>query len=124
MAYNPTIEHGNADYRSWAQIPSAAFTDQGEDGIALENRKYAKLVQIANTGANVFYGQYAQYIVDNSGVDGNVYVCKAAVGSSILSAVWQASKINVTGTVTTITWADGNTNFDNIANNAATLTYS
>ena len=124
MAYNPTIEHGNADYRSWTQLPSGSVQDLGEADVELQNRQYAKLVQIVNPGANVTYGQFAQYIIDNSSVDGNVFVCKAAIGSSILSAVWQASKINTTGTITTITWADGNTNFDNIANDAATLTYT
>lgn len=51
------------------------------------------------------------------------YVGKAAIGSSSASALWQIKKIDETsGTV--ITWADGNSNFDNIWDNRASLTYS
>lgn len=51
------------------------------------------------------------------------YIAKAAAGSSQASAVWQAQKINET-TGTVITWADGNTNFDNVATDLTVLTYS
>jgi hypothetical protein len=51
------------------------------------------------------------------------YVGKAAIGSATSSAVWQIKKIDESsGTV--ITWADGNSSFDNIWDNRASLTYS
>lgn len=53
------------------------------------------------------------------------YLGDAAVGSSISTASWRIQKLEfgVTGSVT-ITFADGNTNFDNIWNNRASLSYS
>ena len=52
------------------------------------------------------------------------YVAKAAVGSAESAASWQAKKITVSGSDTTITWADGNTNYDNIATDLTALSYS
>ena len=51
------------------------------------------------------------------------YVAQAAIGSAQSSAVWRAKKIDESsGTV--ITWADGNANFDNQADDLASLSYS
>lgn len=53
------------------------------------------------------------------------YLGDAAVGSVTSTASWRIQKLEfgVTGSVT-ITFADGNTNFDNIWNNRASLSYS
>ncbi len=51
------------------------------------------------------------------------YVGKAAIGSGNGSAVWQIQKLVVTGTVTTATWADSDSNFDNVWTNRASLSY-
>lgn len=56
--------------------------------------------------------------------DGTVYVGKALAGSATSSSVWQIKKISVSGTVTTIAWADGNQEFDNSWDNRALLSYS
>jgi hypothetical protein len=52
------------------------------------------------------------------------YVGEAALGSATSAAVWRIKRISVSGTVTTITWADGNENFDNVWDNRASLSYS
>jgi hypothetical protein len=52
------------------------------------------------------------------------YIGKAALGSTLGDAVWQIQKIEVSGTVTRITWADANSEFDNVWNNRALLTYN
>lgn len=50
------------------------------------------------------------------------YIGKAPVGSLASDAVWKIMKIDESsGTV--ITYADGNSNFDNVWNNRASLTY-
>jgi hypothetical protein len=54
----------------------------------------------------------------------DIYFGYAAAGSSAASAVWRVKHIVVSGTTTTTTYADGNTNFDNIWNNRLSLTYS
>lgn len=51
------------------------------------------------------------------------YVAEATPGSSQSSAVWRVQKIDET-TGAVITWADGNTNFDNVATDLTALTYS
>jgi hypothetical protein len=58
-------------------------------------------------------------------VSGTVtYVGKAAVGSGSASAVWQISKLEQSGAVLSVTYADGNANFDNVWNDRAGLSYS
>lgn len=52
------------------------------------------------------------------------YVGKADPGTSGSAASWQIQRITVSGTITTIEFADGNSDFDNIWNNRASLTYS
>jgi hypothetical protein len=57
-------------------------------------------------------------------VGATTYVCDAPPGTLAGSASWRAKKIVEASGTTTITWADGNASFDNIASNRATLTYS
>lgn len=52
---------------------------------------------------------------------GVTYIGEAAPGSAQASAVWRCSAIDASGNVT---WADGDSNFDNIATNLPGLTYS
>lgn len=60
-------------------------------------------------------------------VSGTVsYMCEATTGASASSPVWRIQKIDTTSG-TTITWADGNNKFDNVATSlavVAALTYS
>lgn len=51
------------------------------------------------------------------------YVGKATTGSSTGSAVWQIQKLDSTSGLV-ITWADGDSSFDNVWNNRASLSYS
>lgn len=57
-------------------------------------------------------------------LSGTTYVGSAPLGSATASAVWQIKKIVESAGITTITWADGNSVFDNIWDNRASLTYS
>lgn len=52
------------------------------------------------------------------------YIGKAQFTASESLAVWQIKKMTVSGTVTSITWADGDEAFDNIWANRASLTYT
>jgi len=52
-----------------------------------------------------------------------IYWAEAAVGALQASSVWRVRRISVAEPYTT-TWADGNTNFDNAANNLTALSYS
>ena len=51
-----------------------------------------------------------------------LYVGKAAIGTANSSATWQIMRI--TQSDTTVVWADGNAEFDNVWDNRAALSYS
>lgn len=56
--------------------------------------------------------------------DGDVtYIALASPGSSQSSAVWQARKLDQSSGLI-ITWADGNSDFDNVATDLTALNYS
>lgn len=52
------------------------------------------------------------------------YIGLANIGSSTSAAVWQIKKMSVSGTVTSIKFADGDANYDNIWDDRASLSYS
>ena len=64
-------------------------------------------------------------LVDEVDAD-TTYVGKTKQGSTgdTSSAIWQIRKISVSGTVTTIAYADGNDSYDNIWANRTSLSYS
>lgn len=60
-------------------------------------------------------------------LNGNaIFIGEAAPGSLSSAAVWRIKSItwDVNNNATSVTWADGNTNFDNIWDNRAILSYS
>ena len=58
-------------------------------------------------------------------VGGITYIAQAAPGTAQASALWRVKKVDdsVVGT-TTITWADGDSNFNNLATDLTLLNYS
>lgn len=52
------------------------------------------------------------------------YIGIAKPGTAEATAAWQCKKINTSAGTTTITWADGNASFDNVATDLTALTYS
>jgi hypothetical protein len=48
----------------------------------------------------------------------------APPGTATSATAWRMRRITISGTVTSITWADGNSNYDNIWDNRAALSYS
>lgn len=58
-------------------------------------------------------------------VSGDItYIALAPAGTAQSAAAWRAYKVTVSGADTTITWADSNTNFDNVATDLTALTYA
>lgn len=57
-------------------------------------------------------------------VGSTTYIGEADPGSALASAVWRIKRIQVVGDVSTILWADGNSDFDNVWDNRAALSYS
>lgn len=52
------------------------------------------------------------------------YIGKSRMGGDTSLAVWQIKKILVSGTVTTISYADGNPSYDNVWDDRGSLSYS
>ena len=125
MSYKRNPDSGNARYGSWIQLPDDLVIPEGTDSIAAEVRKYAQLVYLANAASiNVsLSGQtvktddvnYAQYVKTSGNY---TYVMTAIVGSGGLAdPVWQMKRIyDSTSGEIQVMWADGNDNFDNVAN--------
>lgn len=72
---------------------------------------------------NAVLGGGATATVIDDATSAITYVGKAALGSALSDAVWQIQKIEVSGTVTRITWADGNSDFDKVWNDRASYSY-
>ena len=78
-------------------------------------------LQDSNGGAGlVTDGALATKITVSGAV---TYIGEAVTGTAQATAAWRCQKIDTT-TGTVITWADGNGNFDNVATDLTTLTYS
>lgn len=61
-------------------------------------------------------------IIDSTTTAGTTYFCYAVPGTLSSAASWKISKtVDATGVKT---WADGNANYDNVADNRASLSYS
>lgn len=74
--------------------------------------------------------QLAFKIIQVKGTSGNAldkleYLCESEPGSNSANAVWRIRKFvyDSAGFNTQILWADSDRKFDNIADDAATLTY-
>lgn len=61
-------------------------------------------------------------LVDDYTSASYLYVCEAVSGSATSSAVWKIFRMTLATGL--IQWADGDNNFDNIADNRASLSYS
>jgi hypothetical protein len=72
------------------------------------------------TGFNI---QNESTRLDETSTANVTYVGKAPVGTSESDAAWKIFKIDETGAVMKITYADSNSNYDNIWANRVGLTY-
>lgn len=51
------------------------------------------------------------------------YIGVAPTGTATSASSWKIKKLSTSGTVTTIAYADSNTNYDNVWDNRASLSY-
>lgn len=129
MAYNPSVERGNAEYRSWLQLPETISLTEGGD-IPLQDKKYAQLVYLV--GSDIAVSTPVSSIINNSSpalaqyievVSNITYIAESQPGSELSASVWRCKKIEDLTSTVRITWADGNGNFDNAASSLNSLTY-
>jgi len=79
---------------------------------------------VESDGTNIRRAQTKLMAVKVTISGDDTYVAYAPIGTAQSSAAWQCKKIAVSGSDITITWADGNANFDNVATDLTALSYS
>lgn len=130
--YDSSIKHGRADYNSWMQITDTqiqALTGiEGTDASALQDQRFAKLVYSINQPTISLTGQTLQtspasYATIIQTIGAFTYVLKAAPGTAANIGAWQAQQIYTSGGMTTVKWADGNSNFAYVAEDYHLLNY-
>lgn len=95
----------------------------------IDNQSFDPVTQLRVVESVGFDGQAMQRMnADNLAVkiveSGDItYIARAKPGSSEASAVWQALKIDESSGLS-ITWADGDSEYDNIATDLSALSYS
>lgn len=81
----------------------------------------AQFLKTDSSGNTVTTSKDEQTKITESG--SYTYVAKAPVGTAQASALWKAYRIDETSGLV-ILFADGNTNYDNVATDLTALTYS
>lgn len=176
MTYNPNIDSGYNELKSWIQVPSATFVaiDQSNelddaqypertarnyaqmvyniaptevslsgasitiDAVGLnangdvalsgdqlkvfDGETLSKLTQIETKLDNIQVSRYSKIVKTNGNY---TYVMDAEIGAGTSAdGIWRVQRVFDDGTDVIVDWADGNDNFDNIAANYLSLTYS
>lgn len=66
-----------------------------------------------------------QYNINLDQADANtLYIGEAPIGTTTSEARWAIRRMSTSGTISTIKWADGNEDYDNVWDNRASLSYS
>ena len=77
-----------------------------------------------DSNGNLLTDNFALAVITDEADANTTYVGEAPVGTATNEAKWSIKKIVVSGTVTQILYADGDTKFDNVWDNRTSLTYS
>ena len=92
------------------------------------NANGSKLATVSESGTKVLLDVSSQSAALATRVEeasaSVTYVGKAAIGSATSADVWQIMKLGTSGSLTSTTWADGDSSFDNVWDDRASLSYS
>lgn len=95
-----------------------------QDGDVISMSEHGRAGGVS-TGQGFKYTQDVANLTKIDEVDANTtYIGKASHGAATSSAVWQIKKITVSGTLTTIAYANGSDNYNQIFDNRTSLSYS
>jgi hypothetical protein len=61
-------------------------------------------------------------LIDDYSSSSYIYICEALAGSATSNAVWKIFRITLATGL--LQWADGDNNFDNVADDRTSLSYS
>lgn len=108
-----------------ANLPKIEKTTQEIDNLSFDTTYNVKVVEgLGHDGQGVQRKNADNMATKITVVSDNTYIGVAKPGTAEATAKWQCKKIAVAGGTTTITWADGNADFDNVATDLTALTYS
>lgn len=96
------------------------LAEHGRVGGVSTGQSFKHVVSIDPNSGGTIKGDYVLKLTE----DGTTtYIAKAAPGSDESDAVWQAYKLDASSGLK-ITFADGDANFDNVATDLTSLSYS
>lgn len=97
---------------------------KGQAPVQTTDAEYRE-VKVSESGGLSVYTEVSPFTTRLDEASATVtYIGKAKIGQATSTAKWQIQKMSVSGNVTSITWADGNGNFDNVWDDRAGLSYS
>jgi hypothetical protein len=100
------------------------YTEQNTDNSSFDEDFGIRLVEpVGYDGVNLQRLNASNMAVKVTVSGTTTYLALAAPGTAEATAKWQARKIDTSSGVI-ITWADGNSDFDNVASDLTALTYS
>jgi hypothetical protein len=114
------LSDGKQFYKALENLVTSGGGGAGQTDALTDAELRASPLDVQGT----FYSTTAQYavIADDVTTGGVVYVGYADPGTPTSAAGWRIKKIQTSNYPIT-TWADGNTNFDNVYDNRVSLTY-
>lgn len=91
---------------------------------SLQDREIAKFTEVnGKTSVNVNDVSENESFIFDQATSTIMYFGYATAGSLTSAASWKIKKIEISGTQVIVTHADSNSNYDNIWDNRASLTY-
>lgn len=101
------------------------YTSQYIDNLSFdETYQESTVLPVETDGTNLLRKQSALVAKKITVSGSSVYIGTAPIGTTEVTAGWQCKKITTVGGTTTITWADGDAEFNNQATDLTSLSYS
>lgn len=118
----------NQSFKATITNPEDMIQSDITDSTKLGDGSGANYVGVSSSGSkkglNIFPLDTAESVLIDEVSSLVQYFGFAQAGSSTSAAVWKIKKLMVSGTVTSILFADGNNQYDNVWDNRASLSYS
>lgn len=117
----------NINYPVTIAFPTGLAKESKQDDqivIADAVKTQTDKLTFTNGNLNVNSANLSESLLQVDSVGNTTYLGYADAGSLTSASVWGIKKIVEVSNDVSITWADGNTNFDNIWDNRLTLTYA
>lgn len=116
-----TDDIGNVHYQRMKVVLGADGVNDGD--VSSANPMPVDLVSVA---ATLDVEQQPSLVVEkiDQASASVTYIGQAAPGTATSTAGWRIQRMSVSGTVTTLEYADGDLNFNNIWDNRVSLSYS